>query len=100
MQYHNELIAALDALAAERSPLQHPFYLAWTAGTLSMSRLREYAVQYYIHVAAFPRYLSALHSRCEDLETRQTILENLIETRSAVAIIIRNSGSGSPRGSG
>ncbi len=79
MQYHNELIAALDTLAAERSPLQHPFYQAWTVGTLSMSRLRKYAVQYYMHVAAFPRYLSALHSRCEDLETRQTILENLID---------------------
>jgi pyrroloquinoline-quinone synthase len=30
-------------------------------------------------VAAFPRYLSAIHSRCDDIATRQAILENLIE---------------------
>jgi pyrroloquinoline-quinone synthase len=79
MQYHNELITSLDSLAAEMSPLKHPFYQAWTAGTLALSRLRDYAIQYYPHVAAFPRYLSALHSRCDDLETRQALLENLID---------------------
>ena len=59
--------------------LKHPFYLAWTAGTLSSERLQNYAVEYYPHVAAFPRYLSAIHSRCADIATRQAILENLIE---------------------
>jgi pyrroloquinoline-quinone synthase len=43
-----------------------------------LERLRNYAVQYYPHVAAFPRYLSAIHSRCEDLPTRRALLENLI----------------------
>jgi pyrroloquinoline-quinone synthase len=75
----NETIASLDRLSAELSLLKHPFYQAWTAGTLSADRLRNYAVQYYQHVAAFPRYLSALHSRCDDLETRQLLLENLID---------------------
>jgi pyrroloquinoline-quinone synthase len=75
----NEIIASLDRLSAELSLLKHPFYQAWTAGTLSADRLRNYAVQYYRHVAAFPRYLSALHSRCDDLETRQLLLENLID---------------------
>jgi pyrroloquinoline-quinone synthase len=59
--------------------LKHPFYQAWTAGTLSLERLQNYAVEYYPHVAAFPRYLSAIHSRCADIATRQAILENLIE---------------------
>jgi pyrroloquinoline-quinone synthase len=61
------------------SLLKHPFYQQWTAGTLSTQRLRNYAIQYYRHVAAFPRYLSALHSRCDDLDTRQVLLENLID---------------------
>ena len=75
----NETIASLNRLAAEMSLLRHPFYQAWTAGTLTAERLRNYATQYYRHVAAFPRYLSGLHSRCDDLETRQLLLENLID---------------------
>jgi pyrroloquinoline-quinone synthase len=41
--------------------------------------LAEYAKQYYAHVAAFPTYVSAVHSRCDDLKVRQLLLENLIE---------------------
>lgn len=75
----NQTVESLDAIAAEMSLLKHPFYQQWTAGTLAAERLRNYAIQYYPHVAAFPRYLSAIHSRCEDLETRQVLLENLID---------------------
>jgi len=74
-----DLIATLDSMIAEHSMLTHPFYQAWSAGTLSMERLKNYAVEYYPHVAAFPRYLSAIHSRCADIATRRAILENLIE---------------------
>jgi pyrroloquinoline-quinone synthase len=80
----HDVVATLDSIIAERSLLKHPFYQAWTAGTLSIERLQNYAVQYYPHVAAFPRYLSAIHSRCADIATRQELLENLIdEERSA-----------------
>ena len=72
-------LSSLDSVAREFSLLKHPFYQQWTAGELAPERLRNYAAQYYRHVAAFPRYLSALHSRCGDLPTRQTLLENLIE---------------------
>jgi pyrroloquinoline-quinone synthase len=75
----NGIIAQIDSMVSARHLLRHPFYQDWTAGTLSRSALRDYAAQYYHHVAAFPRYLSALHSRCEDLMTRRTLLENLIE---------------------
>jgi pyrroloquinoline-quinone synthase len=74
-----DVIAILDSRISERSMLKHPFYQAWTAGTLSAERLQNYAVEYYPHVAAFPRYLSAIHSRCADIATRQALLENLIE---------------------
>ena len=74
-----DVIAILDEMTAERSLLRHPFYQAWTAGTLPLERLRNYAVRYYPHVEAFPRYLSAIHSRCTNLATRQALLENLIE---------------------
>ncbi len=74
-----EVVATLNELIASRSLLKHPFYQAWTAGELPIERLRNYAIHYYPHVAAFPRYLSAIHSRCADMATRQALLENLIE---------------------
>jgi pyrroloquinoline-quinone synthase len=79
MARQSGLIASLDAMVQERSLLKHPFYQSWSAGSLSLERLRNYAAQYYRHVEAFPRYLSALHSRCEDIESRQALLENLID---------------------
>ena len=79
MSHRSELIVSLNAMVEERSLLKHPFYQTWSAGGLTLERLRNYAAQYYRHVEAFPRYLSALHSRCEDLETRQALLDNLID---------------------
>jgi len=70
-----------DLLAAvmQYSMLKHPFYVAWSEGKLSKEVLQEYAKQYYAHVRAFPTYVSAVHSHCDDLETRQMLLDNLIE---------------------
>ena len=79
MLHGEEIGASLDALTAQLNLLDHPFYREWTAGTLPLQRLRNYAQQYYRHVAAFPRYLSGIHARCEDLSTRQALLENLID---------------------
>jgi len=79
MARQSEIITTLNAMVDERSLLKHPFYRTWSAGGLSRDRLRNYAAQYYRHVEAFPRYLSALHSRCEDIETRQALLDNLID---------------------
>jgi pyrroloquinoline-quinone synthase len=76
---HEEFLTALDALIAERHLLQHPFYRLWSQGNLTRENLREYAVSYYPHVAAFPTYVSAVHSGCEDAALRQELLENLIE---------------------
>lgn len=39
----------------------------------------HYAAQYYHHVAAFPRYISSIHSLCTDIKDRQLLLANLNE---------------------
>jgi pyrroloquinoline-quinone synthase len=57
--------------------LKHPFYQDWMAGTLSRETLKDYAGQYFTHVKAFPRYISAIHSRCESEAARKMLLENL-----------------------
>ena len=60
-----DFIATLDGIISEKSLLKHPFYQAWTAGTLPMEKLREYAKQYFHFEAAFPTFLSAIHAHCE-----------------------------------
>jgi pyrroloquinoline-quinone synthase len=69
----------IDEAVGEYAMLSHPFYQLWAEGKLTQSMLAEYAKQYYAHVAAFPTYVSAVHSRCDDLKVRQLLLENLIE---------------------
>ncbi len=70
-------LAALEQRLARYDLLCHPYYKAWTAGELTREDLREYAGDYYDHVAAFPTYLSSLHARLEDGETRRAVLRNL-----------------------
>ena len=57
--------------------LNHPFYKAWNDGKLTREVIKDYAEQYYQHVKAFPRYISATHSLCEDIKKRKILLENL-----------------------
>jgi pyrroloquinoline-quinone synthase len=73
----------IESIIAQHDLLQHPFYQAWTAGTLRREDLRRYAMDYYHHVSAFPTYLSALHSRLPDGALRRTVLQNLSEEEIA-----------------
>lgn len=70
---------ALELAISNKHLLKHEFYQAWTRGELSMQCLREYAIQYYHHVKAFPCYLSALHSHTDDASTRKQLLQNLVD---------------------
>ena len=73
------IIQQIDARVARQHLLQHPFYQAWSRGELSLDALRDYAAQYYHHVAAFPMYLSAVHAQTEDAAVRRQILSNLMD---------------------
>ena len=75
----NEYLDNIDNEIAEKHLLRHPFYLAWTRGQLSRDALKDYARQYYHHVAAFPTYLSAVHAQCDDQATRKQVLSNLVD---------------------
>ena len=72
-------LTSIDEQIAGRSLLTHPFYQAWTRGELTAAALKDYAIQYYRHVEAFPTYLSALHSHTADAATRRQILQNLMD---------------------
>ena len=71
--------ALIDAKVADRAMLKHPFYQAWTEGRLPIETLADYSRQYFHHVEAFPRAVSAVHSACPDREGRRMLAENLAE---------------------
>jgi len=74
----NRILEGLDQLVEKYHLLQHPFYRAWTEGTLSRESLTLYAEQYYRHVRAFPENLKRLAERA-DGELRELVNENLAE---------------------
>ena len=74
-----KFIDKIDNLIEKHHLLNHSFYKAWNAGELPKETIREYAAQYFQHVSLFPRYLSAIHSNCDDIKIRQLLLENLNE---------------------
>ena len=69
----------IDLKVAERAMLSHPFYQAWTEGRLPLETLGAYSRQYFHHVEAFPRAVSAVHSACPDRDGRRMLAENLAE---------------------
>jgi pyrroloquinoline-quinone synthase len=73
------ITTTLDARIAEQRLLAHPFYTRWTAGELTKGELQDYARHYYHYALAFPTFISAMHAKTEDIETRQQLLENLVE---------------------
>jgi pyrroloquinoline-quinone synthase len=77
----DDFFQQLDARIAKYDLLCHPFYKAWAAGELTRHDLREYARDYYHHVAAFPTYLAELAIRLEDGELRRAILANMAEEK-------------------
>jgi pyrroloquinoline-quinone synthase len=72
-----DVLGRIDEAIARRDLLTHPFYTKWADGTLPKECLQEYVRQYHAFESAFPTFLSALHSRTEDREARQSLLENL-----------------------
>ncbi len=71
-----EFLKQLDTIIARHDLLCHPFYQAWSEGTLTGNELRDYGAQYFNHVSAFPMCLSALHARLPEGELRAAVWEN------------------------
>lgn len=67
----------LDVRIGKYDLLCHPFYKAWSAGELTRDDLRDYALDYYQHVQAFPTYLAAFALRLNEGELRRAVLANM-----------------------
>jgi pyrroloquinoline-quinone synthase len=72
-----QFVQELEARIAKYDLLCHPFYKAWGAGELTREDLREYALDYYQHVQAFPTYLAAFALRLNEGELRRAVLANM-----------------------
>ena len=72
----------VEGILESKSLLKHSFYQAWTMGTLTRDDLAYYSQQYFQQEARFPRYVSAVHSNCPEIKTRQMLLENLTHEES------------------
>ncbi|HEY9730402.1 MAG TPA: CADD family putative folate metabolism protein [Drouetiella sp.] len=66
----------LNSRIAKYDLLSHPFYQSWSMGTLKTDEIKEYACDYYHHVAEFPNYLDTLQKRLPEGELRNVVLEN------------------------
>ena len=75
----DEALVKLEKQIEQYDLLTHPFYQAWSAGQLTPEDLQEYATEYYHHVAAFPTYLSTLHSLLPSSPLRRAVLRNLYD---------------------
>lgn len=79
MLSREKFIEEVNSTISKKSLLEHPFYQKWNEGKLTQEELREYAKQYYHFVKHFPRFVSCVHSNCDDVKTRQILLENLAD---------------------
>lgn len=79
-----QLLETIEEQIAQKHLLKHPFYQAWQRGELTREALADYAAQYYRHVEAFPRYLSALHCHTTDTTTCRAVLQNLIDEEAGM----------------
>ncbi|MGH3118467.1 MAG: iron-containing redox enzyme family protein [Gaiellales bacterium] len=73
-----QLAERLDRVVARKRLLDHPFYEAWAAGTLTRDDLAFYAGQYWRQVEAFPGYLTRLTEHFEGA-TRNDLQVNLAD---------------------
>lgn len=78
------LVEMLDDLIDRHHLLKHPFYKAWSEGTLPKEALQLYAAQYYQHVLAFPENLRQLAGRAGG-HLGMLVQENLDEELDPVA---------------
>ncbi len=72
------LRSRLEDRVQSKHLLTHSFFSRWGAGQLTSDEIKGYVKECYMIEREFPRFISALHSRCEDPQIRQALLETLV----------------------
>ncbi|OLS19778.1 MAG: PqqC-like protein [Candidatus Heimdallarchaeota archaeon LC_3] len=71
------LIIKIDNLIEEMSLLNHPFYVEWSAGKLSLDSLNGYSQEYYHLVKAVPSFVDSIMEHCPE-----SIKEELVSLKN------------------
>lgn len=78
-------LSSLNHEIAKLPLLKHSFYVRWQDGKVSRSELQGYAKEYYPFEKEFPCFVSAIHSRSDNTELRNSLLQNLIHEENGPA---------------
>ena len=78
----NDLIAAFDLAISGRRLLEHPFYVRWQDGLLTLSDLGDYAEQYRHFETCLPGVLAGTAESLPEGTARDQVQENLRDERS------------------
>jgi pyrroloquinoline-quinone synthase len=73
----------LDARIAQFDLLTHPFYQSWSMGALKRDEIKEYACDYYHHVAEFPAYLATFMDRLPEGKVKELVADNKADEEGA-----------------
>ena len=71
--------ARLEEAGTEVNYKRHPFTTAWNRGELSREQMVVWTQQHWLFVMHFPLWVAMLYARCPDQDTRDYLLENLME---------------------
>ena len=69
----------IHTIVQNKHLLTHPFYQLWLDGKLPKQALQKYSEQYFQLVEHLPRFISTLHTNCDDVVIRQQLIQNLME---------------------
>jgi pyrroloquinoline-quinone synthase len=75
----SDLGKCLDGAVRQYDLRHHPLYQAWMFGALTRDDLREYSMEYYDHVTAFPIYLRELARRLPAGDVRHEVYQALCD---------------------
>ena len=72
----------IEDILKEKSLLQHPFYMLWQQGKLTIQSLQGYAIEYYHMESSFPNFLlnASMHA---DEDQTDIIMKNYNEETTA-----------------
>ncbi len=81
---HRTFRRRLQDVAEQSNYKRHPFTTAWARGELSREQMIQWTQQHWLFVMHFPRWVAALYARCDEQDTRDYFLENLMEEEGSV----------------
>jgi len=83
------IITKVEDIVLERSPLKHPFYVAWSEGRLTIDALRGYALEYFHLVKNVPIMVQNILERYKGTSHAPSIEKNLQEEKEHVELWMR-----------